>query len=379
MPRSSARLEELALSVVRETGALRNMIHPVTQRSLAELLCNMNSYYSNLIEGHHTHPKDIERALNNNLSKNKAQRLLQLESKAHVEVQLLMEKRLIDEPQMNICSSSFIQWIHLEFYKRLPTECLQISDVASKSHFTMKPGELREKDVVVGHHTPPRWESLSAFMERFASIYNPHRLSGLQRIIAVGASHHRLAWIHPFLDGNGRVCRLFTHAYLTICQLDGHGMWTMARGLSRTREKYMAALDAADNPRQGDLDGRGNLTDRGLHEFCEYFLETALDQIAFMQSLLNLENIESAFRFFIAERKLKTETLHLFRDLLYRGELSRGDAGDLLGLKPAQARIYLNRLLEIGVLRSDSPKGKVRIAFPTFASEIFFPRLFPSA
>ena len=39
-------------------------------------------------------------------------------------------------------------------------------------------------------------------------------------------------------------------------------------------------------PRRGDLDGRGNLILQGLNEFCEFFLETCVDQVTFMGSLL---------------------------------------------------------------------------------------------
>ena len=47
----------------------------------------MNCYYSNLIEGHDTHPVDIERALKNDYSADSAKRNLQLEAKAHIAVQ----------------------------------------------------------------------------------------------------------------------------------------------------------------------------------------------------------------------------------------------------------------------------------------------------
>ena len=47
----------------------------------------MNCYYSNLIEGHDTHPIDIERALKNDYSQDAHKRDLQLEAKAHIAVQ----------------------------------------------------------------------------------------------------------------------------------------------------------------------------------------------------------------------------------------------------------------------------------------------------
>ena len=40
------------------------------------------------------------------------------------------------------------------------------------------------------------------------------KYQGDRKLIAVMAAHHRFAWIHPFIDGNGRVGRLLTDAIL---------------------------------------------------------------------------------------------------------------------------------------------------------------------
>ena len=50
--------------------------------------------------------------------------------------------------------------------------------------------------------------------------------------------------------------------------------------------RYKSALTLADEPRRGDLDGRGNLSTLRLKEFCRYFLEVCIDQVNFMESLL---------------------------------------------------------------------------------------------
>ena len=68
-----------------------------------------------------------------------------------------------------------------------------------------------------------------------------------------------MSWVHPFRDGNGRSVRLQTHCALFPVSA---GLWSVSRGLARRRDEYYAHLDAADAPRAGDLDGRGNLSDR---------------------------------------------------------------------------------------------------------------------
>ena len=75
------------------------------------------------------------------------------------------------------------------------------------------PGELRRQPAKVGRHQPPGHDSLDGFMVRFGESYAPEKHHGVAKLVAA-AAHHRLMWIHPFLDGNGRVARLFTEAYL---------------------------------------------------------------------------------------------------------------------------------------------------------------------
>ncbi len=92
------------------------------------------------------------------------------------------------------------------------------------------PGELRQGDVKVGNHIAISPGAVPRFLSRFESVYSA--LGKTETILALAASHHRLLWIHPFLDGNGRVARLMSHA-ATLNILDTGGMWSIARGLAR--------------------------------------------------------------------------------------------------------------------------------------------------
>ena len=375
------QLGELALRVVREAGALSSLLAPASQAALGRLLEQMNSYYSNQIEGHFTHPRDIERAVRGDYSNEPAQRALQLESRAHIEVQQLMERRLVAKPEENICSAEFVCWLHREFYGRMPEEFRAVVD-ARGERYTIEPGEVRRRDVAVGAHIPPAAEEVEGYLERFGRFYEPGRQPLLQRVIAAGASHHRLAWIHPFLDGNGRVTRLFTHAYLLRAGLGAHGLWTISRGLSRQREQYMAALAGADEWRAGDLDGRGNLSDRGLRAFCRFFLETALDQIRFMSGLLDMQELPERIMRYAEWRaalgELPAQAGYILREVLLRGEVARGEMGRISGTPERTARRILERLLQEELVVSATPKGPVRLHFPAKVTGYYFPRLYPA-
>ncbi len=302
MPTDKAgELTELASSLMSEGSALDALLPAPSRTAIVEPLRQMNSYYSNLIEGHYTHPIDIERALKNEYSAEPSKRALQLESRAHIEVQELIDHRLGIGPDVNICSAAFLSWIHHEFYSRMPEE-FRIVRVPNNEEFRFEPGEFRTRNVQVGRHIAPDHSHLTEFLKRFEESYEPERLLALNKVIAAAASHHRLAWIHPFFDGNGRVTRLFTGAYMTRIGLASHGLWTISRGFARNRKGYLENLANADEPRRSDLDGRGNLSDAALHEFCRFFLSTALDQIRFMGELLDLQGLERRIKGYVDRR-----------------------------------------------------------------------------
>lgn len=107
---------------------------------------------------------------------------------------------------------------------------------------------------------------------------------GEMRVPGVAAWHQRLAWIHPFRDGNGRVARLHTHLALGHVGL-ANGLWSPLRGFARSQETYYALLAAADEPRAGDLDGRGNLSERALCKWMAYVLGLCIEQVLVFRSM----------------------------------------------------------------------------------------------
>ena len=379
-PDSSGELREMAIEVVRRSAALGAAVHRETARGVAELVRSMNSYYSNLIEGHNTHPVDIEKALAKDYSGNPAKRALQMESAAHIEVQRFTEQLLEKESAPDICSKEFLCRIHRHFYDHLPEE-FKVLPAPGDTVRVVIPGKLRDEEVEVGKHLAPAASSLPLFLDRFSEIYNPAMLDSVNKVLGAAASHHRLAWIHPFLDGNGRVARIFTHAYLLMAGVEGHGMWAISRGLARHRTDYLTALAEADEHRRGDLDGRGNLSEQGLVFFCRFFLKTALDQIDFMRNLLDLDGMQQRIGAYAQRRalmgELPRESGRVLQEAFLRGKISRGEASLFTGKAERTGRRIVKQLLDQKLLQSDSEKGPLKLAFPVKAVGYYFPRLYP--
>ena len=372
MPRVTPELISLSGAIRERIGGLKEKLHPITAKAVSAVVADMNSYYSNLIEGHHTYPKDIERALQNDFSSNLQERDKQLLGLAHVKTENAILSYATEE---NIFTPGTLLKIHETFYANLP-ESMRLSKSQSGKEYQIIPGKFRNFEVAVGAHQPPASKSLEKFIARFCEAYKNIPIGEI--LIATAASHHRLAWIHPFGDGNGRVVRIFTSSLLKAYGLNGGGIWSISRGLARNRSQYYAKLAIADQGRQGDLDGRGTLSERSLIEFCEFFLSTMLDQMDFMLGILKLDSVISRYARLMHEvfPKKSELCLRIIKELWTFGETPRGKICEITGMSERASRAILSELESKGFVKSDSLKTPVHINISADISEQIFPNLF---
>ena len=371
-----AALTDLAFDLTQKSAGFRRSLPPALLASLADMVRAMNCYYSNLIEGHYTHPVDIERAIKNDYSQDARQRDLQLEAKAHIAVQ-----RWIDGGALKgglAIKAEGIREIHRRFCELLPEDLLWVEDPASGGKVRLAPGELRGRDVQVGKHVAISPGAIPRFMERFEQVYG--NIGKTESIISTAAVHHRLLWIHPFMDGNGRVARLMSHAMM-LDLLDTGAVWSVARGLARNVQEYKRLLANCDQPRRNDLDGRGALSEEALAEFTQFFLTVCIDQVNFMESLIQPDRLRTRILLWAEEEirlgRLPLKSGSILEAVLYRGELPRGDAATVVGAGERQARRVVSALLRKEVLVSDSSRAPLRLAFPAALASRWMPGLFP--
>jgi Fic family protein len=368
-------LGDLAVELAAASAGFRRSLPPGIASALADLVRSMNCYYSNLIEGHATHPVDIERALRNDYSVDLGKRNLQLEARAHVNVQRWIDAGGVSGRAVAV---ETVCEIHRRFCEDLPPELLVAADPDTGKTERVVPGALRRRDVKVGRHIPISPGAVPRFLQRLADVYG--NLGRADVILAAAAAHHRLLWIHPFLDGNGRVARLTSHAVL-LDALDTGGIWSIARGLARSVGAYKSHLMSCDGPRRNDLDGRGNLSEEALAAFTRFFLETCLDQVRFMEDLVQPNRLRDRILIW-AEEDVRAGALpakagQVLEAVLFRGELPRSDVPALLNTGDRQARRIVSALLDRGVLASESARAPFTLAFPATLAPRWMPGLFP--
>ena len=220
-------------------------------------------------------------------------------------------------------------------------------DFLLRAHSMLFPGRdlIRGEgqDVVVGRHFPPSGGRVGAFLDHYA-----RRLVPATRSLAhVPAAHHRLAFVHPFVDGNGRLCRL--HSQVLFSAVLGHRpLWSISRALSAEgTARYLTMMDMADMPRQGALDGRGNLSQKALGVFTDWFLEAVEKEVELSHARFSPAAIEAAYGS-LALSKTSARTAALAARV-YHGEA-------------IEVSDEVDALLSAGLARIEA--GTIRVSFP---------------
>ncbi|MEW6221574.1 MAG: Fic family protein [Thermodesulfobacteriota bacterium] len=376
-----APLLEQAAALVADCHRLSSQAGGPLTGALRPRLRAMTSYYTNQIEGQHTRPADIERALAAQFDADLRQAQKQRLALAHMAAEEALEQAVRRE---SCYDPSWVTAIHRSLYDRLPP-----GDRETEEGQGIVPGAFRQQDVTAGRHLAPPHASVPGLLAGWGQGYRGLAGSELP-VIGVACSHHRLLWIHPFVDGNGRVARLHSHLAFHAFGLS-QGLWSPLRGLARSRDSYYARLNNADLPRRNDLDGRGALSQEELLAFASYFLGVCIDQVRFMRTMLDLasmrERLADLLRRLAAhpwdmgsERSLVR--LEALEALLYTaaiGKVERARFMAMTGLPPRTGRRVLASLLDWGLLTAASSRAPVAFAVPLRGLRFLFPRLWPEA
>jgi len=368
-----------------EAAKLEGSHTPQILQAVKNLLYTVNSYYSNKIESEGTHIIDIERAMQEDYSKDTKKRNLQILSLTHIEVQKECEEYFKTNPSASAYDKEFILGIHKSFYSKEGMEPflhVRYEEMQDK----VIPGKIRERDVKVGNHIAPSCDKLDSMMNEFEHLYTKSlNSSDAVKLIYVLASHHRLMWIHPFLDGNGRAARLALDGAFSSMQMSGYGLWNISRGLARNSSEYKDNLSCADMTRQGERDGKGALSSKALSQYVEFMLDTSLDQVAYMNKHLKLNALTSKIELYVQRANdgllgiepLPKHSEKIFKYLLLSGECSRGKIPEIIGMKERTASRVTSELLKRNYIESDTKAGAIRLKIGASMASYLFPMLVP--
>ncbi|WP_113236961.1 Fic family protein [Rhizobium sp. 2MFCol3.1] len=372
--KSRSKLNELAISLVEKSSALAASLPTPIAASLSDLVEVVDCYHSNLIEGHKTDPLDIDRVMRGDYSDDVETRDLQLEARAHIEVQQWISRQ---KNEATSFSFEFVREIHRRFCGGLPPSFLLVGTGEHDRTRVLEPGAIRTYRVQVGRHVAISPAAVPRFLARMEQAYKPQGRT--ERILAASCCHHRLLWVHPFLDGNGRVARLLASNAIRS-ETSTNLLWSLSRGLARRGKEYKAHLQSCDEPRRGSLDGRGTLSEGALAAFVEYVLETCLEEVTFMSDLMRPQELRDRLMKWaldeIRSGSLPPQADVVLGALITCGELDQAEVDALTDTRNGPAKQLSTALIESGVAQAKTLHSGLRLSFPVRLKDQLLPGIF---
>lgn len=373
--KSRSRLNELAQVLAAKSAALSGSFPSPMTDALVDLIRITDCFYSNGIEGHFCQPVDIDRAMRGEYSADEDIRAFQLEARAHIAAQSWIDNGGIAAQPFSV---EAVCQVHKRFCELLPTSLLAVDGPDGGLSLSMEPGAIRTVGVRVGRHVAVSAGAVPRFLARIERAY---RSTGqIDGILSAACGHHRLLWVHPFLDSNGRVARLVSYAALRNA-IGSKCLWSFARGLGRREQEYKAHLQSCDEPRRGSLDGRGSLSEGALAAFVEYYLTTCIDEVDFMAELLQPFKLRDRVRTWglgqLRIGRFPPGSDALLAALVRSGRLDRAEVAILIGATDGLDRQLITALVESGIVQSDDPHSPLRLSFPTKLVDQLLPGLLP--
>jgi Fic family protein len=376
---SDRALLDKARKIALAAQRLQNSVFDGTRQAMRTVVRHMNAYYSNQIENSEAHPSDALRALRGRFSENSQIAHRQRISVGHIHAALELE-HLYDtglDEYTGIATDSLVA-AHSYFYSELSP-----ADRTTPDGRLVQPGRFRLEEVLVGNHLPPTAASIPAFLRRMDEVYAAASKNPETLLLTIAAAHHRASWVHPFSDGNGRACRLQTEA--ALLPISG-GLWSVSRGFARKSKSYFDHLAAADSSRQGDLDGRGNLSMKGLHQWCEFFLDVIRGEVICSDALLTHHNLVKRVSSIVTSSIRRTplheyaaQARHSTSETLWLGPISRRRFLENLKIPPRHGELVTQWLLDEGFLELCGPFEEVCCGFALDKLDNLLPGLFPEA
>ncbi|HMT26901.1 MAG TPA: Fic family protein [Candidatus Absconditabacterales bacterium] len=319
---------------------LSGTVPPYIFFQLKEIFHIMETLGSARIEGNNTTLAEyVEKIIEKKLSEEEKNQEIQNIEKAMSFIEdNTLERTAIDR--------AYISQLHMIITENLSVE-------GSKN-----PGDLRKVNVTItgSKHTPPDFKVVQDYFDEFVKFTNSSHREQYQ-LLMVAIAHHRFAYIHPFDNGNGRMGRVITYAFLIKMgfQVKKGRIINSSAIFYSNRQKYYDMLAKADS-----------LKDNDILSWCEYFLLGLKNEIEKIDSLLQGTYVRSNILIptidFALEREHITDKEHKILSYLINSKDMTIKAEELnkFGINNSvQKSRTIAQLRKKGIVSSITPKGRI--------------------
>ncbi len=216
-------------------------------------------------------------------------------------------------------------------------------------------GVFRNRQVFVGNRItgeivfmPPPTEQVPQLVSGFFEWFNSQESNKIDPVIEAGIAHYEIAWIHPFIDGNGRTARIMATLIFYKRGFDAKRFFALDDYYDQDRRSYYSALKAVD---QKTLDLTGWL---------EYFTSGVTVSIeAVKKKVIGLSKdikiLKEKGQIALNERQMK-----IVERIIEKGEITNRDVRNMFDISNRAALDEISKLLKMKVVREIGKGRSIR-------------------
>lgn len=189
-----------------------------------------------------------------------------------------------------------------------------------------KAGKFRKTQVVVKNSktgqvsfSPPPPQEVERLTGEYFDWLNSSGAQEIHPVLRAGITHYVLAYIHPFVDGNGRAARALATLVLFGGGYDIKKFFSIEEYFDKNPARYYSTLQAVSNQKVHQL------ADRDVTPWLEYFCEGLAEELAQVRERVARLSLDSRLRgktgqIVLSERQMKlAEYIETYGSINNRG------------------------------------------------------------
>lgn len=137
---------------------------------------------------------------------------------------------------------------------------------------------------------PPESSKVKKLVGEFMDWVNSEDASDVHPVLLAGITHYVLAFIHPFVDGNGRTSRAFATLVLFREGYDIKKFFSIEEYFDRNSKRYYETLQSVSNQKVDTL------AERDLTNWLEYFCEGMAEELEWVKQKVQKLSLDTKLK-----------------------------------------------------------------------------------
>lgn len=200
----------------------------------------------------------------------------------------------------------------------------RILPISQAGHY--RKNEVVVKDALTGEVSfkPPSFKEVPTLIHDFLTWLNSPDSTQIHPVFVAAITHYVLSYIHPFVDGNGRVARALATMVLFIRNYDIKKFFSLEEYFDKDARRYYKALQDISNQEVSSL------SERDLTSWIEYFCQGLAEELERIKEKVRKLSLDTRLKGQIGQILLSERQMKLVEYIEANGSISSREWRNIL-------------------------------------------------